>query len=180
MPEPISVAFTLVGYAALYGYGRNNTALSSEAKSANKAVAALIESKERSQSLFGVKASVIAAIRSVAAEACEDDWDAYGSLGVDPLAVWNAEEFIRALPDDFPMPEVAAEPDGSISLDWIQSRNRVFSVSVGTTNRLAFAWLDGTERGHSVVNFDGSNLPQHLVSQIGPIVNYAPTPFRFA
>lgn len=181
MPEPISIALSLgFGYAALYGYGRSNTAISSEAQSTKNAVAGLLESRERSHSLFGKKALAISAIRELAAECAEPDWDGYDALAIDPVAVWNAEEFIRALPDNLPVPEVSPEPDGSISLDWIRSRNKIVSVSIGATNRLAFAWLDGTERGHSVVNFDDSNVPHRLISAINPISNYASTVFRSA
>lgn len=181
MPEPISIALSLgLGYAVLYGYGRSNTAISSEAESAKKAVAKLLESKERSQSLFGKKALAISALREMASECADEDWDGYGAEAIDLLSVWNAEEFIRALPDNLPMPEVSAEPDGSISLDWTRSRNQIFSVRVGASNRLAYAWLDGTERGHSVINFDGTNAPVRILSDLGASFKYGPATLRLA
>ncbi|MGD9629224.1 MAG: hypothetical protein AB7V18_08265 [Pyrinomonadaceae bacterium] len=183
MPEPISIALSLgLGYSALslYGYGRSNTAISSAAQSTKNAVAELLESRERSQSLFGEKAKTISAIQELAKECAENDWDGNDSLALDSLTVWNAEEFIRSLPDDFPMPEVSAEPDGAISLDWIVSKNRMVSLSVGESNRLAFAWLDGTERGHAVVNFDGVNTPTRFFSEIHPLVKYAKPSLRAA
>jgi hypothetical protein len=181
MPEPISIALSLsLGYAVLYGYGRSNTAISSEAETAKKAVAELLESKERSQSLFGKKALAISTLREMASKFSEDDWDGYGAEAIDPLSVWNAEEFIRTLPDNLPMPEFSTEPDGSVSLDWIRSRNQMFSVSVGTSNRLAYAWLDGTERGHSVVNFDGNNIPQRILTDLNSLLNYGQVTLRLA
>lgn len=181
MPEPISIALSLgLGYDVLYGYGRSNTAISSEAESATKAVARLLESKERSQSLFGKKALALSSLMELANECADDDWDGYGSAAIDPLSVWNAEDFIRALPDNLPMPEVSAEPDGSVSFDWTRSRNQIFSVSVGTSNRLAYAWLDGTERGHSVVNFDGTNTPPRMLTDLNSSLNYGPAALRFA
>ena len=181
MPEPISIALTLsLGYAALYGYGRSNTGISSEAQTTKDAVAGLLGSSERVHSLFGKKALAISDIHKVAAECAKDDWDGYGALAIDPLVIWNAEEFIRALPDNLRVPEVSAEPDGSLSLDWVRSRNQIVSCSIGATNRLAFAWLDGTERGHSVVNFDGSTIPHRLLSAINPISAYATVTFRAA
>lgn len=181
MPEPISLALTLgFGYAALYGYGRSNTAISSEAQSTINAVAGLLESRERSQSLFGKKGLAISAIRELAVECSSDDWDGYGATAIDSSVVRNAEEFIRVLPDNLPVPEVSPEPDGSISLDWIRTPNQVVSVSIGSTNRLAFAWLDGSERGHSVLNFDGSTIPHRILSSINPTLNYAPVTIRTA
>jgi len=179
MPEPLLTAFGVcLGYAAIYGYGRSSTAISAEAISTTAKVARLIESKENSQALFGKKSAAIFALREIASECSEDDWDGNGAAGVDPLAAWNTEEFIRTLPDDFPTPEPAAEPDGSISLDWIRSSNQIFSISVGTSNRLACAWLDGTERGHAVMNFDGVNLPHRFLSEIQPIVRYGKPSLR--
>lgn len=181
MPEPISIALTLgFGYAALYGYGRGNTAISLEAQSTKNAVAGILEWRERSHSLFGKKAVAISAIRELAGECAEPDWDGYDALAIDPVGVRKAEEFIRVLPDNLPVPEVSVEPDGSISLDWIRSENQVVSVSIGATNRLAFAWLDGTERGHSVVNFDGSTVPHRILSAINPNLNYAQVALRAA
>ncbi len=183
MPEPISIALSLgLGCSALslYGYGRSNTAISLEAQSTRNAVEELLDSKESSQALFGAKASTISTIQALAKECAENNWDGNEALPLDLWAVWNTEDFIRALPDDFPMPEVSADPDGSVSLDWIRSQNQIFSVSIGRHSRLAYAWLDGTERGHSVVNFDGINMPQRLLSEIRPILKYAPVAFRFA
>ena len=139
-----------------------------------------MESRERSQYLFGKKALAISAIRELAVECAESDWDGYGGLAIDPVVVRKAEEFIRALPDNLPLPEVSPEPDGSISLDWMLSRNQVVSVSIGAKNRLAFAWLDGSERGHSVVNFDGSTIPARILSAINLTLSYAPATLRAA
>jgi hypothetical protein len=43
-------------------------------------------------------------------------------------------------------------------------------VSVGRGNRLAYAWLDGTEKSHGVAIFDGRNIPQRILSDIKAIV----------
>ena len=67
--------------------------------------------------------------------------------------------FLRAMPDDLPIPEFAPEPNGSISLDWIASPDRLFSLSIGRNGRLAYAWLDGADKGHGVARFDARNVP---------------------
>ena len=91
--------------------------------------------------------------------------------GLDRLAALSAANFIRALPDGIALPEFAPEPDGSISLDWIQSRNRLFTLSVGSTNRLAYAWVDGTDKGHAVARFDGEHVPPRILEGIRGITN---------
>jgi hypothetical protein len=82
------------------------------------------------------------------------------------MALQNAEMFLRALPEDLPTPEFAPEPDGSISLDWIHTRHRLFSLGVGPNDRLAYAWLDGTDKGHGVARFDGLSVPQRVLAGI--------------
>ena len=62
------------------------------------------------------------------------------------------------------MPEFAPEPDGAISLDWIQSRHRLFTLSISASNRLAYAWLDGTDKGHGVARFDGRTIPRRVLT----------------
>jgi hypothetical protein len=103
-------------------------------------------------------AALISSLRALADECSKPDWDGNGACAIDLAALQNAEAFARALPDDVPLPECAPEPDGSISLDWIQSRERLLTLSIGGGNRLAYAWLDGSDRGNAVARFDGSSV----------------------
>jgi len=175
MSEVVSVAkfgiCYLAGYAALNGYARGGSAISFEAKAAQKEASTLVQSAERSQALFGAKAAVISQLRALANECADGNWDGNGAHPVNPVAVFMAESFVRAIPSTLPLPELAPEPDGSVSLDWIQSRNRLFSLSVGPNNRLAYAWLDGTDKGHGVASFDRERIPQRVLEGINAIVN---------
>lgn len=182
MPEPVPTIglCSLAGYAALNVYARGGSAISSEARAAQKAATAVVESAERSQVLFGEKAAAISQLRALAHECTEQGWDGDEACALDPTAVLIAERFVRALPDSIPRPEFAPEPDGSISLDWIQSRNRLFSLSVGTSYRLAYAWLDGADKGHAVARFDGENIPPLILETIKGIMNHGNAPLRAA
>lgn len=163
MPETVStIGICLAGYATLTAYAGGNSAISPAAQAVRKSVVAVVTSAERSQVLFGEKADAISQLRSLANECAEPGWDGGEASPLAPLAVRNAEKLVRALPDGIPLPEFAPEPDGSVSLDWIQSRNRLFSLSAGTSSRLAYAWLDGADNGHAVAHFDGEKIP-HLV-----------------
>lgn len=181
MPEPLSTALSLcLGYAALYAYSKNESAVSNEAKSAVRAAAKVTGSAEVSHVLFGAKAAALSALREMVDECANNDWDGNDAEGISVTAFWNAENFIRALPEDFPLPEFAPEPDGSISLDWIKSRHRIFSLSVGVSDRLAYAWLDGSDKGHGVAHFDGISMPTRILMELQPFIKYDKSSLRAA
>jgi len=173
VPEAISSLGLFVGrYLTMPMFARAGSAVSSESQVLRQRVADIRRSTERSQSLFGGKAATISQIWGLVNECAEAGWDGANAEAVDRLAAFAAADFIRALPDGLPLPEVAPDPDGAISLDWMWSRNRLFSVSVGTSNRLAYAWLDGSDRGHAVARFDGEQVPPRVLEGIGEIIKH--------
>jgi hypothetical protein len=179
MPEPVSVAI-VPGYAMAYRATRIRSAVSREAAAVRASASAIVASTERSFALFGAKSAVIERIYEVAAGCENDGWDGEDASGISSAVYERAIGFIRAFPDGLPLPEVAPEPDGSLSLDWIVARAIMFSVSVGETNRLAFAWIDGTDRGHGVARFDGDAIPARVLDGIREITNERTAPFRAA
>jgi len=170
MPQAISIT-ERVGLTALHSLARQGSAISAEAQSLRKAASDVVDYVERSQALFGSKAAAISQIWALANECDRPDWDGEHSFPIEHATVFRAAAFIRALPDWVPLPEFAPESDGSISLDWIQSRNHLFSLSVGASNRLPYAWLDGTDKGHAVANFDGDAVPRKILEGIIGIMN---------
>ena len=119
-------------YAVSQGGIRGSSAYSDDAKAVGVKVTAVAQQFERSQALFGDKAAALSQLREMAIECVEPGWDGGEARAINPLAISTAENFIRALPNFIPLPEFAPEPDGSISLDWLPSRHRMFSISVGT------------------------------------------------
>jgi hypothetical protein len=160
----------LSGHLALQALAGGGSAISSEANAVNKAATEVTESAEQSLALFGKKAAALSQLSALATECAALGWDGGDATAIDPAAELVAMRFLRALPDNMPLPEFAPEPDGSISLDWIQSRDRLLSLSIGSSNRLAYAWLDGTDRGHAVARFDGRNIPLHILKAIKDVV----------
>lgn len=182
MPEPVSTlgVCCVAGYTALNVYARGRSAISSEARDAQKAATAVVESVERSQALFGKKAAALSQLSALANECAQPGWDGDEADPMDPIAVLRVQFFIRALPNDVPLPEFAPEPDGNISLDWIQSRNRFFTLSVGPGSRLAYAWLDGTDKGHGVAQFDGQTIPSRILGGIQALLTNGNASLRAA
>ena len=165
MLRPLSAAI-----GAIYTLALPSSAVSSEANALQQSAVQVVHSIERSEALFGAKAVAITALWSMANECANANWDGNGANPVENAAVFNAIAFIRALPGRMVLPEFAPDPDGSISLDWIVSRTRVFSISVSARDRLAYAWLDGSDRGHAVATFDRSMIPQRILDGIDEIV----------
>ncbi len=182
MPEPVSTTLGVcwLTYAVSQGGIRGSSAYSDDAKAVGVKVTAVAQQFERSQALFGDKAAALSQLREMAIECVEPGWDGGEARAINPLAISTAENFIRALPNFIPLPEFAPEPDGSISLDWLPSRHRMFSISVGTNNRLAYAWLDGTDKGHAVARFDGDKIPQRIVEGVNAILSHGNSSVRTA
>ncbi|MEI7732811.1 MAG: hypothetical protein WCO56_24780 [Verrucomicrobiota bacterium] len=182
MPEPVSatIGITLAGYTFLNAYARGSSATSYEARMAQDAATAVVESFEHSQALFGEKSDAISRLNCVARDCSTQDWDGNGANAINPLSIMIAEQFVRMLPDGMPLPDFSPDPDGSISLDWIQSRNRLFSLSIGNSSRLAYAWLDGADKGHGVALFDGETIPRRVLEGITAIISHGQSTLRAA
>jgi hypothetical protein len=182
MPEIVStLGFGfLAGYAALNTLVRTSSAVSCEAQSVRDVARTVVSYGESSESLFGDKNTVLSQLWAMFDECSEQDWDACGAEPLSGVAAGAAAVFIRALPSGVPMPELAPEPNGSISLDWIQSRHRMFSLSIASTDRLAYAWMDGTDKGHAVARFDGTKIPTRILEGIQSITDHGDTRVRAA
>jgi len=141
-----------------------------ERRDASGAADDVVREQERSIALFGDKDAAISEVWDLLSEAAESGWDGEDAEPVDRIAAENAIELIRSLPRGLPMPEVAVDPDGEITLDWIVARSRLLTVSVGPTDQLAYAWLNGGHRGRAVIPFDGHIFPQPLIRLIRDVV----------
>ena len=159
----------VAGYTALTALSRQGSAVSREAATVRRNATTLVERTEQSVALFGPKAVALSELSELAAECALKNWDGYGAEALDIRAWRLAQEIIRSLPDDMAMPSFSIEPDGCVSMDWMPSRERTFTLSAGKSDRLPYAWIDGTDRGHAVAKFAGGQLPPRIVQEINRI-----------
>jgi hypothetical protein len=178
MLEAVSVSAPLVGYASMGMLAHPGSAMSREASALQRQAAAVMRSASQSQALYGTKSAAVSALWMLVAEFSTHSPDGAGSLPPALGALVVAEQVIRALPGDLPVPELAVEPDGAISLDWIVSRNCMLSISAGPTDRLSYAWVDGADHGHAVAHFDGERIPARIVAGIRALMNRDDTTIR--
>lgn len=149
--------------------------VSDEAAQLNGFASQISERYESSQALFGDKSRLIVELHDIATECDEDDWDGYGAEAVTVATLLRAEALIRSLPDHLPLPEVSAEPDGAIAFDWMPLPSKTLTLSVNGGNRLAYAWIDGTDRGHAAVKFEGTTIPSRVLAEIERLTDHAVT-----
>ena len=109
---------------------------------------------------------VLSRVQALVAECAMLGWDGNGAEPISQDAAILVAKFIRALPEGSPLPELAPEPDGSISLDWIETPSRLLSVSVGISDRLACAWIDDGKRGSYVAPFGGHTIPPEILEHL--------------
>ncbi len=169
MPAIVS-AIGMTSYGSLGAYVRHSSAVSEVATRSREAAGSVVFHFEKSEACFGPLRRAQSELRTLAAECFCSGWDGEDAVGLHPSAVATAEEILRCLPGWVPFPEFAPEPDGSISLDWIQSRNRLFSLSVGKTHRLAYSWLNGSDKGYGVASFDGREVPSMVLEGIRSVL----------
>src|ERR1700722_8876954 len=81
-------------------------AVSAEALSVRNGVAAVMSCLERSETLFGAKTDAISKLMSINDDTTE--------VGVSDAAIITSISFVRALPDNLPMPDFLADPDGAV------------------------------------------------------------------
>jgi hypothetical protein len=81
-------------------------------------------------------------------EAAEAGWDGPGASPVSPSAVAEAQLFLSRLPSSIPSPAAAAEPDGSVGMEWRVPRRGRVAVSLDGRMRLSHVSLhaDGSVR----------------------------------
>ena len=106
------------------------------------------------------------AMDALARQCGDRNWDGNEAAPVDPVAVRTAAALLRAMPPGAPIPEIDVDADGRVVLDWTVAAMRRFSVSIGRSGRLAIAWLEGSDSGCSVAEFDGTIVPIEVLDGI--------------
>jgi hypothetical protein len=176
MPEPLlSAGLMMAGYTAALALSRPRSAVSAEAESVRLNASVVVEQVHRSVALFGPKAALISSLATLGEECRESNWDGYGAQPASFHALRRAEDIIASLPDDLPLPVCSIEPDGCVSLDWMPARYRTLTVSTGESDRLPYAWVDGTDRGHAVARLVEGQLPPRILAEIRRFTSHEPS-----
>lgn len=89
------------------------------------------------------------ALLAIKNECGHDDWDGEGARPVSDrtidLAARIADCLFGLLPRDTPVPDLIAEPDGEICMNWGRPDERLFSLSIGEHGKINYAGQFGEE-----------------------------------
>ena len=81
-------------------------------------------------------------------ECSSGGWDGDKAKPISVEVLQDAIKFLYSFPLGIDAPEVGAEPDGAITLEWYRSPNKVISISINPDGWMYFAALIGTSRRH--------------------------------
>lgn len=149
-------------YAEVRASAADRTAVSKPAHSMRDAALSAASWLEASVWFFGNRASLISELAQIQHECAASNWDGAGARPVSEFSIARSVSFVRALPRGLQNPDVAPAPDGSVTFEWTIGRHRRFMVSIAGSDRIAYAWLDGTDSGHAVARFSGASLPRQV------------------
>jgi len=98
-----------------------------------------------------------------------DGWDGGKAKPISEEVLHCAIEFLNSFPLGMKPPEVGAEPDGAITLEWYRSPNKVISISINPDGWMYYAALIGTSKRHGA-DFSLMGVSDDLVGIISQVV----------
>jgi hypothetical protein len=114
-------------------------------------------------------------LQAVFDQCAEEDWDGYGAKPLYGELQGRVIRFLRSLGSHIGAPEIVPEPDGAIALEWANSKHQVLSLSIDLSDQIAFAWLDGAERGKGVLRMS-SQFPEKITALLESIFGFRRAP----
>lgn len=101
-------------------------------------------------------------------ECSSEGWDGWRAKPITKEVLRSAKIFLWSLPLGIESPEIGAEPDGAISLEWYRSPSRVISISINPDRYMYYAVVIGTAENHGKGSalFGVSNKTLNLIEEV--------------
>lgn len=110
-------------------------------------------------------------------EASFQGWNGYGADPIETGAYLCAKLFLESMPSTAPVPEISADPDGDVALDWFFGDRRILSVSISPTGRCSFAWILG-QRTYRGTEWFNDGIPESIANALSRLARESiPTPY---
>lgn len=118
------------------------------------------------------------------ADCSSPNWDGYGAAAVTWEVAARAQAFLNALPASLVAPDVVAEPDGALAVEWYFDKTLQLSISIGASGPLHFAGVIGHDYGqprvrHGMEPFE-TTVPAELLRYIHELHRRAGSAARHA
>jgi hypothetical protein len=97
------------------------------------------------------------------------NWDGLEAAPIPESAFQEARTFLRKLPPSVPMPEVIAEPDGYLGLEWYTNKWLLYVVSFNGSGVLSCSGLIGSERIYGSRYMD-EGIPAEILRNIAKVL----------
>lgn len=81
-------------------------------------------------------------------ECSSDGWDGDRAKALSKEVLQSSVTFLQSFPPGIEPPQIAAEPDGAITLEWYRSPEKVISVSIDLGGEVYYAAIIGALRRH--------------------------------
>ena len=107
-------------------------------------------------------------LNEVFEECLSNGWDGANAKPVSVEILQNAKAFLKSFPLGIEPPDVGAEPDGAITLEWYRSPDKVVSISINPGGWLYFAAIIGAKKRHGV-DFALCDVSEDLLDLISQV-----------
>ena len=128
----------------------------------------IFENLQKSDVLGFTAKGTFQQLNEIYEECSSAGWDGERAKPISGEVLQCAETFLKSFPLGIEAPEVGAETDGAITLEWYRSPNRVISISINPGGWLYYAAIIGAARRHGMdfALFDISEDLLGLISQV--------------
>lgn len=92
----------------------------------------------------------------ISLECSNDNWDGENASHISANTISITRQLLKLFPPHFPIPEISAEPDGDVNLEWHINKNFLFEVSVNHSGILYYAGKFNDQKMNGKNVFDKS------------------------
>ncbi|MCJ7777274.1 MAG: hypothetical protein MUP16_03050 [Sedimentisphaerales bacterium] len=124
---------------------------------------------QESNALSFVAKGTFQQLHEIFRECSFDGWGGDKAKPISEEVFHFAIRFLNSFPLGMEAPEVGAEPDGAITLEWYRSPNKVISISINPDGWMYYAALIGTSKRHGA-DFSLMGVSDDLVKIISQVV----------
>lgn len=128
-----------------------------------------LELLQESNALGFVAKGAFQQLDEVFKECSTAGWDGEEAKPISGEVLGYAKIFLNSFPLGIEAPEISAEPDGAITLEWYRSPSRVLSISINPDGWIYYAAIIGASRRHGA-DFSLIGISDDLVNLISQII----------